>query len=149
MAKDTWVGNYYLTSSGKMAKDEGVLEHYLKKNTLTNVVTRVPAATEGAKRAELHYRELEYKGAYTLIEVRLMTGRGHQIRVQLATEGHPIVGDMRYGDGAIRTNLALWAAELKFTHPVTKERMVFIAYPPEENKPWSAFAIERHLAIVK
>ena len=137
---------YLTVVSGKPKEEEGKLVHYLKKNSMTNTVHVVPSATEGAKRAELLYETLEAKGKYNLLRIRLITGRGHQIRVQLAAEVTPICGDVRYGSKET-CKLALWATELKFDHPISKKRMVFIAYPPEEFAPWNAFDIERHLMI--
>ncbi len=138
--------SYLAVVSGDIKEDSADLVHYLKKNPLTNVVSAVPAATEGAKRAELHYDVLERKGKYSLLRVELITGRGHQIRVQLKSMGTPICGDVKYGS-TDNCNLALWATVLRFEHPVTKSRMVFIAYPPEEFAPWSAFDIDTHLKL--
>lgn len=137
---------YLTVVSGKPKEDDGYYVHYLKKNSVTNMVYVVPPATDGAKRAELKYEVLEAKGKYNLVRVHLITGRGHQIRVQMSTEGTPICGDARYGseDNCL---LALWAAQIKFEHPTTKQRMVFIAYPPEDIAPWNAFDIDRHLKI--
>ena len=124
------------------------LTHYLKKNPLTNVVSVVPSATEGAKRADLLYEVLESKGPVSLLKVRLLSGRSHQIRVQMAHIGCPVFGDVKYkGDIARGYPLALWAEKLAFTHPVSRERMVFIAYPPEEKEPWKRFELSSHILI--
>ncbi|MEG1520809.1 MAG: RNA pseudouridine synthase, partial [Clostridia bacterium] len=88
---------YLAVVDGKPKEDEGTYVHYLKKNTMTNMVYVVPSATDGAKRAELNYQVLEAKGKFNLVRVQLITGRGHQIRVQMSTEGTPICGDSRYG----------------------------------------------------
>ena len=82
-----------------------------------------------------------------LLFVNLYTGRGHQIRVQLAANGTPILGDARYGHGErMKLPLCLWAAELRFAHPVGGQRMDFRVYPPE-TLPWTLFDIERYLGI--
>ena len=95
---------------------------------------------EGAKLATLDYKVLEDKAKYTLVEVRLHTGRTHQIRVQMSGISHPVFGDMRYGGAlAQKGKLALWAYSLSFLHPITKERMKFVACPPEDETPWKAF----------
>lgn len=138
--------SYLTVVSGKMPDAGGKLVNYLKKNSVTNTVYVVPDCTEGAKRAELLYDVLEEKGNYQLLMIRLLTGRGHQIRVQLSFNGASICGDTRYGN-VEKCKLALWATILKFDHPVTKQTMTFIAYPPEEEAPWSAFDIDRHLRI--
>lgn len=130
-------------------EDSGRLVHYLKKNEITNIVYLATSGTEGAKKAELYYKVLEYKKPVSLVSINLLTGRGHQIRVQMSTMKTPVFGDSKYGGDKYSKghNLALWATELKFTHPVTGERMVFIAYPPEMQEPWKHFDIEKHFKI--
>lgn len=141
---------YLAVTVGAPQEESGILVHYLKKNALTNTVYVVPPATEEAKRAELSYKVLEKSGRIALLDVSLATGRGHQIRVQLSHIKCPVFGDVRYGgDIAKGYNLALFAYRLEFTHPVTKDRMVFIAYPHADTEPWKRFDIERHLLIIK
>ena len=139
---------YLAVTVGCPKEPKAQLTHYLKKNPLTNVVSVVPSATEGAKRADLVYEVLETKGRVSLLKVRLLSGRSHQIRVQMAHIGCPVFGDVKYkGDIARGYPLALWAEKLAFTHPVTKERMVFLAYPPEEKDPWKRFELSNHILI--
>lgn len=139
---------YLAVTVGCPKEPKAQLTHYLKKNPLTNVVSVVPLATEGAKRADLVYEVLETKGRVSLLKVRLLSGRSHQIRVQMAHIGCPVFGDVKYkGDIARGYPLALWAEKLAFTHPVTKERMVFLAYPPEEKEPWKRFELSNHILI--
>lgn len=92
-------------------------------------------ATAG-REAELQWRAVSFKNEVTLLDVQLKTGRKHQIRVQLAEMGHPILGDFRYGatrplDGK---NLALHCYRLGFHHPTTKERLTFRASPPWQQR---------------
>ena len=139
---------YLAVTVGCPKEPKAQLTHYLKKNPLTNVVSVVPSATEGAKRADLVYEVLETKGRVSLLKVRLLSGRSHQIRVQMAHIGCPVFGDVKYkGDIARGYPLALWAEKLAFTHPVTKERMVFLAYPPEEKEPGKRFELSNHILI--
>lgn len=141
---------YLAVVVGAPEEEKASLVHYLKKNSVTNNVYVVPSATLEAKRAELSYKLLEKAGRVSLLEVSLITGRSHQIRVQLSAIKCPIFGDVRYGgDIAKGYNLALFAAKLEFPHPVTKDKMVFIAYPPDIEEPWKRFDIERHLLIIK
>jgi 23S rRNA pseudouridine1911/1915/1917 synthase len=87
---------------------------------------KVHRAERGGDLATTHYRLLRSSGERSLLELTLETGRKHQIRVQLAAIGHPIVGDRKYGassDDARR--LALHACELKFRHPVSGAAMEF------------------------
>lgn len=120
---------------------------YLKKFPDTNNVKIVPALTEGAKYAELDYKVLSEKQGRSLVSVKLITGRGHQIRVQMAGMGTPIVGDKRYGNGMkSKLPLCLWATELRFSHPISGKTMVFRVYPPEI-EPWTAFNLDMFLKI--
>lgn len=139
---------YLAVLNGCPKEKRGNLVTYLKKNTLTNNVYVATSATDGAKRAELEYKVLEDLGVISLVKVRLETGRSHQIRVQFASINNPVFGDVRYhGDTLAKGhNLALWAYELSFLHPTTKEKMVFQCYPPEI-EPWTRFEIEKHLNI--
>lgn len=145
-----WEKNYLAVVVGTPSEERAELVNYLKKNSLTNNVSIVPSATEGAQRAELSYKLLEKNVQVSLLDVDLGTGRGHQIRVQLSFIKCPVFGDVRYGGNIAKGyNLALFSYRLAIIHPVTKEKMVFIAYPPQESEPWKRFDIDRHLAIIK
>ncbi len=131
---------YYAVLVGILPKKEQTVTNYLKKNPINNMVYVCPQTVTGAKFAELEYRVCEEKGNLSFTEIRLHTGRTHQIRVQMSSLGYPVYGDMRYGgENAVKGNLALWATSLSFTHPVTKERLMFKAEPPKENSPWKVF----------
>lgn len=120
---------------------------YLKKFSDTNTVKVVPALSEGAKYAELDYKVLCSKQDVSLLLVNLVTGRGHQIRVQLSNMGNPIVGDKKYGNSEkSKYPLCLWACELKFKHPVSGKEMTFRVYPPEV-APWTIFDMDAYLNI--
>ena len=140
----TFEKQYYAIVSGEPKKKIGHLEHYLKKDEANNVVNIVPQLTTDAKLAILDYEVLETIGQLTLMKVQIKTGRGHQIRVQLAFIGHGIVGDQKYGEKYAGANMALWAYKLKFDHPITKERMCFICEPPKE-EPWNHFDMTRYI----
>ena len=125
------------------------LRCWLKKFPEQNMVKMVPELTDGAKYAELDYKQLAYDKSndVSLLAVNLVTGRGHQIRVQLAANGTPILGDARYGHGErMKLPLCLWAAELRFAHPVGVQKMDFRVYPPDA-LPWQLFDIEQYLGI--
>jgi 23S rRNA pseudouridine1911/1915/1917 synthase len=120
----------------------------MKKNAVNNMVYICPATVQGAKFAELEYELIDKKEDLSLVDVRLHTGRSHQIRVQMAGIAHPIYGDMRYGGAlAQKGKLALWAYSLSFLHPITKERLKFMAYPPEADTPWKAFDLSKAVEI--
>ena len=120
------------------------LVNYLKKDEQTNVVRVVPELETGAKRAEMVYKVLDSNEKLSLVECNLMTGRSHQIRVQMATIGCPVFGDVKYkGDIVSGWNLALWSFKLSFEHPVTKKTMNFVCYPPKDDMPWKYFNFSR------
>jgi 23S rRNA pseudouridine1911/1915/1917 synthase len=132
--QDNWDAaekKYFAVVEGAPAREAGRLESWLDEaNPL-----KVYAAPEGprTRRAVCHYRVLKRGRGRTLLEVTLETGRRHQIRVQLAEAGWPVVGDGKYGatsDPAGR--LALHAASLRFAHPVTGRALSFHAPLPGE-----------------
>lgn len=139
---------YLAVVVGNPKKREETLINHLYKNEAKNIVEIVPMATANAKRAELTYTvsakvPLDKKDV-SLIEVKLITGRSHQIRVQMAGIGCPIFGDAKYGGDALGKgwNLALWAHKLSFAHPTTGDIMRFVVNPPETT-PWTAFDFDR------
>ncbi|WP_435016975.1 RluA family pseudouridine synthase [Tundrisphaera sp. TA3] len=107
--------------------DEGEMVDWLVKDESTNTVASVPQGTPGAQHAHLAYRVLDRHLGRATLELTPTTGRGHQIRVQLASRKLPIVGDRKYGsrvrldaeDG--RPRIALHAHQLRFTHPTKGE----------------------------
>lgn len=117
----------------------GVLTHHLKKNKQTNVVETVSNSNQQGKRAMLSFATIKTADELSLLSVHLQTGRPHQIRVQLATEGFPIWGDYKYGrqqpDG--RT-IALRSVEMVFNHPANEKEMRFALERPKE-EPWNIF----------
>lgn len=141
---------YLAVTVGVPREEKATLTHYMKKNAINNMVYVCPPTVQGAKFAELEYNVLEKNSDLALVDVRLHTGRSHQIRVQMNAIGHPLYGDMRYGgEKAKKGHLALWAYYLSFTHPVSKERMVFRVQPPKDNTPWNIFDTERSVTILK
>ena len=131
---------YLAVLCGSPSKKKATLENYLRKNSVNNMVYVCTQTEEGAKFASLDYEILEEKDGLSLAEINLNTGRTHQIRVQTAAINSPVYGDMRYGgDKAVRGKLALWAYSLRFTHPVTGEKLRFVAEPPVDGVPWKKF----------
>ncbi len=110
---------------------EGELEHFLLKDSTTNTVRVVEEGASGAKRALLRYRVVESDADSNIVEIDLLTGRPHQIRVQFAAIGCPLVGDRKYGaSSGEETDLALWSHEVRFNHPTRDEQLAFSAPPP-------------------
>ena len=137
---------YYAITNGVVKVRTQRLVNYLKKDTKENIVKIVPMSETGAKKAELVYNYLADDGKQSLLEVKILTGRSHQIRLQLANIGHSLVGDVKYGkEKGMTSKLGLWAGKLAFDHPTTKERMVFMACPDENVLPWKNFRMEKYL----
>lgn len=137
-------GKYYkAVLCGEPTEKSGVLENYLVKDGKTNTSRVCQAGVKDAKKAILHYEvirvcELE-SFVRSLVQVKLETGRHHQIRVQMANMGCPIWGDTKYGvqaeDAAMGNKwkqIALCAYRLEFIHPKTKKQMMFEVEPEGE-----------------
>ncbi len=126
---------YWAVVKGKPPAEEATLINWLEKDTRRNVVTAYAKEKQGAQRSELSYKFLKVVADHALLEVRPVTGRPHQIRVQLSKAGCAIKGDVKYGytsaneDGCIN----LHARQLSFFHPVTKEKMTVVAPLPQKN----------------
>ncbi len=118
----------------------GRLENYICKDEKTNTVTVSDTEKPGFKRSYLDYKAICSKDGLTLAEVRLGTGRSHQIRAQMAHAGYPLIGDQKYGHADKRCkDIALEAYRLSFEHPVKRENIAFEA-PVPSVFPWSLFA---------
>jgi 23S rRNA pseudouridine1911/1915/1917 synthase len=108
---------------GKPSAKSGNLLHWLKRDEHKNYTKAYQSELKNSERAELNYKLLETKSGYSLLEIELLSGRKHQIRVQLSSMGCPILGDKKYGAlFAYEDNyIALQACELSFIHPVSSE----------------------------
>ena len=135
---------YWACVEGEVAPREGTWQDYVLKVPGMPQAEVTPAGTAQAKLAVLHYRVLDAGDWGSWLEIRLETGRTHQVRVQAASRGHPLLGDAQYGskiafgpqyeDIRLRA-IALHARVLEFKHPVSKE-MVSVTAPVNEN--WSS-----------
>ncbi|REK77180.1 RluA family pseudouridine synthase [Paenibacillus paeoniae] len=129
---------YMCVVQGAPASSNGTLKHYLWKDQKRNQVTVFNKPESDAKEAILEYRVAAAHERFSLVAVRLHTGRSHQIRAQMAHIGCPIVGDLKYG--AARqphiSNLALWSTSVSLPHPISKEEVAFYSLP-EVAAPWS------------
>ena len=123
--------NYLVIADGNFEKQSDLLENYLLKNERTNTSKVVAEGTKNAKYAKLEYEVLKYNEEInlSLAKIKLHTGRHHQIRLQLANIGHSICGDQKYGTRGRGKQICLWAYELSFVHPVSKEEMSFKVFP--------------------
>jgi 23S rRNA pseudouridine1911/1915/1917 synthase len=126
---------YWAIVRNKPQKNSDRLVHWLQKNEKQNKSFASNVEKNGWLKAELEYTIIASSENYYLLEIRLFTGRHHQIRVQLAEIGCPIRGDLKYGfersnrDGSI----SLHARTLEFVHPIKNEAVKIVAPPPKEN----------------
>lgn len=132
---------YYAVVRNRPNPPYGNLVHWLVKNPQKNVTKPYDHEVKGSLRSELHYRLAGEKDGYFLIEVNPITGRPHQIRVQLSTLGCPIVGDNKYGypRGSLRKSISLHARRLQFIHPIKNEPVEITAPLPKDGF-WEKFA---------
>ncbi len=115
---------------------ERLVQHLLKDDRAQRMVIVNPQAP-GAQAAELSFRTLQALPTTTLLEIRLATGRKHQIRVQLADYGTPILGDGKYGAAVVsRVGIALHARRLAFRHPTLNTPLEFTAPLPPSWSKW-------------
>ena len=123
--KDHSAGRTYIAVvEGSVVPDKFTIRSYLAENRAMNVYST--KNTRMGKLAVTHVRVLKRRPKSSLLEVRLETGRKHQIRVHLAERGHPIVGDRNYGSrGNPLKRLALHGAKLEFKHPRTGQLVKF------------------------
>ena len=140
--KDRVIEKIYLAVvKNKPEKQEDHLVHYVYKNNTKNKSIATTEESAGTKKAELRYKVIGQIDNYSLLEIELITGRFHQIRSQLAAIGCPIKGDVKYGfkRGNKDRSIHLHAWKLRFTHPVSEERVELIAPMPEDGV-WDAFS---------
>jgi 23S rRNA pseudouridine1911/1915/1917 synthase len=125
---------YYAIVRKRPQPEAGTLVHYLIKNPQKNVTKAHDKEVQGSQRSELNYKLVGERDGYFVIEVDPITGRPHQIRVQLSTLGCPIVGDNKYGypRGSLRKSICLHARRLQFIHPVKNEPILIVAPVPHD-----------------
>mgnify|MGYP002515934017 CR=1 FL=1 len=130
---------YWAIVQGRPKQPEAHLTHYITSVERNNKSYASLRPKEGAARSELIYRTLAEGENYSLLEINLITGRKHQIRVQLSTTGTPIKGDLKYG--ARRSNpdgsISLLARSIRFVHPVSKKE-IYVEAPVPDDKLWAA-----------
>lgn len=140
---------YWGITANPPDEPEGCLTDWLLKDPEQAHVRVVPADTPGARQAILHYRAVGPTPLGTLLEIELETGRMHQIRVQLASRGWPILGDVQYGatgllvdpapSDATLNPIALHARQITFLHPVRYDSLTLVAPLPEN---WGDLKLE-------
>ncbi len=134
--------SYMAVLTARPREDKAKLVHYLLKDENERIAKVVNTENKGAKRAELEYEVLDEKDGLTLVSVRLLTGRFHQIRAQFNEIGCSVYGDMKYGKRDVKDKLALFACEVCLEHPTRKKNMCFNAEPKQY--PFSLFDAQKH-----
>ena len=136
---------------GGFAKEYLAVIHWRPRDTegrMTDLLWRDPTERKthvvktpgkGVQEAVLDYRVLDSRQGLSLVHIRLITGRTHQIRAQFSSRGLPLFGDKKYSRYPDDGDIALWSCRLAFVHPDTGECMEFFRQPPEVF-PWSGFA---------
>ncbi len=129
--------HYLAVLEGLIEPKESTLKDKLLKDEVNNIVK----VNELGKEAILNYKVLSYVDNKTLVDIDLITGRSHQIRVQFSSRNYPLYGDQKYNkDAVVGQQIALYAYKLSFIHPTTKEQMNF-ELRPNNNYPWNIFKI--------
>ena len=136
--------SYVALVEGKLEKNEGKITSWLTEDSRTALVSSSPVDNGGQlaitnykvlKESTLQTDEADLKTEYSLVELNLETGRTNQIRVHMASMGHPVVGDRKYGHGNESSpidRLCLHARVLEFIHPMTEKKVRFEAPMPKE-----------------
>lgn len=126
---------YHAIVMNDFNEKKGTMQDKLLKNEKTNTVTVDP----NGKESVLEYEVVSFKDNLSLVKINLKTGRSHQIRVQFSSRNHALYGDQRYNKHAsVGQQIALFASEISFLHPVTKENInIKIDFP--NRFPWNLF----------
>lgn len=132
--KNNWKSTekyYYTIVRGTLQKKSGLISSYLQEDE--DYFVHSSKDDKNGKLAETEYEVIKEVGPYSLLKIKLLTGKKNQIRVHLAGEGHPIVGDSKYGKEKPGANkqLMLHSFSLEFTHPHTKKRILVQADVPD------------------
>lgn len=136
----TFEKDYLAALHGAPAAEQGTLTDLLGRDKARKMTFVAAEPARGVQEAVLDYQLLARAGDLSLVRVELRTGRTHQIRVQFASRGLPLVGERKYAVLEDACPLALWSHRLAFDHPTTGKRLEFSALPPAI-MPWTGFKI--------
>lgn len=142
IAEGSFQKTYLAAVHGRPEETVGRFTDLLFKDSKANKTYVVKRPRKGVREAMLDYEVIGAANDLSLVKIRLLTGRTHQIRVQFSSRKMPLYGDRKYGAPEAGTGFGLWSYALSFDHPKTGERMEFIKLPPEEGMPWRWFDIE-------
>lgn len=135
---DQFEKEYLAVIHGHPAAERGTLRDLLGRDKARKMTYVADAPGKDIQEAVLDYRTVANNAEFSKVRIRLHTGRTHQIRVQFASRGLPLVGERKYSERNDPYEIALWSYRLAFTHPVTGAPMEFIQEPPAE-APWDTF----------
>lgn len=135
---------YWAMCLGEPPEKEGTLIHYLQKDQKNKCAVAFTEPRSGAVMAELQYRVVQTNANISCIEIRPLSGKFHQIRVQLASMGCPLLGDEKYGGptGQQPNEIALHARQLTFIDPLTEQEEIVVAELPVGNPLWQSWGRE-------
>ena len=134
----TFGKEYLAVVHGVPPEKSGELWDLLGRDKARRMTYVADAPGKGIQQARLSYRVEAVKGSLSRVRIRLHTGRTHQIRVQFASRGLPLVGERKYSEGEDPCEIALWSHKICFIHPETGEKVEFSQEPPKEY-PWTLF----------
>lgn len=128
----------YLAVLHGTPKEKGKLTDLLYRDKARKMTMVTNESGKGVQEAVLHYQRLGTEAGMSKVRIQLVTGRTHQIRVQFASRGMPLVGERKYAELNDDCEIALWSYRIVFYHPKTGEWMTFSKEPPAAY-PWSSF----------
>ena len=131
-------GKVYLAIVHGRVPESGTMTDLLLRNKAERKTYVVQERAKDVQEAILDYKRLGYENDLSKVYITLRTGRTHQIRCQFSSRGFPLVGDRKYSLLEDDCPIALWSAELRFTHPKSGQPMHFSKEPPKM-KPWELF----------
>lgn len=127
---------YLAVVHGTLEYDVGKFYDLLLRDKARKMTMVAQEEGRGVQPASLKYRVLKHRNGLSCVRIQLETGRTHQIRVQFASRGLPLVGERKYSTLEDDCEIALWSYRLAFAHPVTGEKMEFMLQPPAVY-PWT------------
>lgn len=136
--EDQFDKEYTAVVHGRPEYDTGKFHDLLFRDKARKMTMVADEPGKGVQTASLGYRVLKYKNGISKVRIKLETGRTHQIRVQFASRGLPLVGERKYSTLEDDCEIALWSSKIGFIHPETGEKMEFELKPPE-TYPWNCF----------
>ena len=136
--ENTFQKEYRAVAHGKPDISRGTLTDLLVRDKARKMTMVADAPGKGVQEAVLHYQLLDSREDMSYLAIQLETGRTHQIRVQFASRGLPLVGERKYSTLEDPCEIALWSYKIGFVHPTTGEWMEFVKNPPDVY-PWNCF----------